>query len=46
MADPFEFVDMCQAATRNNSAALDLCLDIQQAEWEALFDHCYRATVG
>jgi hypothetical protein len=44
--DPFAFVDLCQTAVRGNSTALDLCLDIQQAEWEALFDYCYRATVG
>ena len=24
----------------------ELCLDIQQAEWELLFDYCYRAAIG
>jgi hypothetical protein len=45
--DPFVFVDLCQQAVRGNDSALrDLCLDIQQAEWELLFDHCYRAAIG
>lgn len=44
--DPFAFVDLCQAAVRGQSDATDLCLDIQQAEWELLFDHCYSAAVG
>jgi hypothetical protein len=26
--------------------ALDACLDLQQIEWEALFDYCYHAAVG
>jgi hypothetical protein len=44
--DPFAFVDLCQAAVRGPSDAADLCLDIQQAEWELLFDDCYRAAIG
>jgi hypothetical protein len=43
--DPFAFVDFCQAAVGRQSDARDLCLDIQQAEWELLFHHCYRAAV-
>jgi len=43
--DPFEFVDQCQAVARGKSAARDECLDNQRAEWEALFDFCYRAAV-
>jgi hypothetical protein len=43
--DPFAFVDLCEAATRGRDDSTDLCLDIQQAEWELLFDHCYRAAV-
>ena len=44
--DPFAFVDLCQAVARGQTAAQKLCLDIQQAEWELLFDHCYRKAVG
>ena len=44
--DPFAFVDLCQAVARGQTAARELCLDIQQAEWEALFDHCYHKAVG
>jgi hypothetical protein len=44
--DPIAFVDLCQAAVRGGSKHLDLCLDIQQVEWELLFDYCYRAAIG
>ena len=40
--DPFAFVDLCQSATRAAANARDLCLDLQQVEWELLFDYCYR----
>jgi hypothetical protein len=43
--DPFTFVDQCQAVTRGKSDARELCLDIQQAEWELLFDYCYRSSI-
>ena len=39
-------MDLCQAVVRGKSDARELCLDIQQAEWELLFDYCYRAAVG
>lgn len=44
--NPFVFVDLCQAAIRGNISDADLCRHIQQAEWELLFDYCYRAAVG
>ncbi len=43
--DAFAFVDLYQAAVRGQSDVCDLCLDIQQAEWEALFDYCYREAI-
>ena len=43
--DPFAFVDSCQAVARGKSDERERCLDIQQAEWELLFDFCYRAAV-
>jgi hypothetical protein len=44
--DPFAFVDLCESAVGGQSRDADLCRDIQRAEWELLFDHCYRAAVG
>jgi hypothetical protein len=44
--DPLAFVDQCQAAVRGGTKHVDLCLDIQQVEWELLFDYCYRAAMG
>jgi hypothetical protein len=44
--DPFKFVDRCEAVARGHKVDLDRCLDVQQAEWELLFDHCYRTAIG
>jgi hypothetical protein len=44
--DACAFVDLCESIVRGHGTTGDLCLDIQQAEWELLFDHCYRAAVG
>jgi hypothetical protein len=44
--DPFAFVDLCQSVVRGQSDARDICLDIQQAEWEILFDYCYNAAIA
>ncbi len=44
--DPFAFVDMCQASAGDQNDASQLCRDIQQAEWELLFDHCYRSATN
>jgi hypothetical protein len=44
--DPFAFVDLVEAVERGRRAdARELCLDIQQAEWELLFDWCYQAAI-
>ena len=42
--NPFAFVDLCQAVARGKSDARESCLDIQQVEWELLFDYCFRAS--
>jgi hypothetical protein len=42
--DPFKMVDACQAAVRNGDDAF--CRQVQQLEWELLFDHCYRHALG
>jgi hypothetical protein len=44
--DPFAMVDACQAALRSGGAEQEFCRAVQQAEWESLFDHCYRRAVG
>ena len=44
--DPFAFVDACQAAVSGASSHADLCVQLQQREWELLFDHCFRAAVS
>ena len=41
--DPFTFVDACQAARA--SGDVDLCRQMQQVEWEFLFDYSYRSAV-
>lgn len=43
--EPYAFVDLCQAAERSG-AHRELCLDLQQVEWELLFDFCYRSAIG
>ena len=43
--DPFAFVDVCEAAVRGQSSDSDLCRDVQQEEWEQLFDYCYNAAI-
>lgn len=40
--DPFAFVDRCESALGAKPNELDACLDLQQIEWESLFDYCYR----
>lgn len=44
--DPFAFVDLCEAASRRRPDCELLCRQIQQAEWELLFEHCYRQALG
>jgi hypothetical protein len=47
--NPLAFVDLCQSVEVDEGLSAkqrDLCLDIQQAEWELLFDYCYRAAVA
>lgn len=44
--DPYAMVDLCQNARRAGGAAEDFCRRVQQAEWELLFDFCYRRAAG
>jgi hypothetical protein len=43
--DPFAFVDLCEQASRQNGPLEELCRQVQRAEWELLFDYCYRQAV-
>ena len=43
--DPFDFVDACQQAIRSGGAEADEYRELQQLEWELLFDHCYAGAV-
>jgi hypothetical protein len=40
--DPFAFIDLCEASLDKGDAREALCRQIQQREWEILFDYCYR----
>jgi len=42
--DPFAFIDICEHAAGTELELL--CRQIQQAEWELLFDFCYRQAIG
>jgi len=44
--DPFDFVDACQSALHNGGAEADRCRQLQQQEWELLFDYCYRQALS
>ncbi len=44
--DPFEFVDLCQQAARGKEPLARLCRQIQEREWELLFDFCYARSSG
>jgi hypothetical protein len=43
--DAIDFVDLCEKA--DDSRELEtLCEDIQEREWELLFDYCFRSAAG
>lgn len=44
--DPFDFVDACQSALPSGGVDADRCRQLQQREWELLFDFCYRQALG
>lgn len=44
--DAFAFVDLCEAVAGGKSRAEELAREIARAEWQLLFDHCYRAAIG
>ena len=45
--DPLAFIDQCEQAAKNKDAKLDEhCRAVQKAEFDLLFEHCWRAAVG
>lgn len=44
--EPDAFVDLCEIAVRNGKPDDPLWCRVQRAEWELLFDHCWRAAAG
>jgi hypothetical protein len=40
--DPFAFIDLCEAAQADRAQTEMLCREIQQQEWQLLFDFSYR----
>ena len=44
--DAFQFVDLCEAIARGKSKTGQLAREIARAEWQLLFDHCYRQAIG
>jgi hypothetical protein len=44
--DPFRFIDLCEEARAGRSGAEMLCRQVQQREWELLFDFSLRAALG
>ncbi len=44
--DPFAFVDLCESALSGNSDVESICRNIQQREWELLFDYSFNHAIG
>jgi hypothetical protein len=44
--DPFAFIDLCSRVQAGRSRSEALCREVQQREWELLFDYCFRAAAG
>jgi hypothetical protein len=44
--DALAFIDACESCQRGSSTLEMLYRQIQQREWEFLFDYCYRQAVG
>jgi hypothetical protein len=44
--DPYAFIDLCEQAATRRAACEPLCRQVQRAEWDLLFEHCYRRALG
>ncbi|MEE3369287.1 MAG: hypothetical protein VX346_08080 [Planctomycetota bacterium] len=40
--DPFRCIDLCSAVVEGRSSCGVLCRQVAAAEWQLLFDYCYR----
>ena len=40
--DPFQFIDLCEAASRSGQGDAAALCEIAQLEWRLLFDFCYH----
>src|SRR6478735_6910639 len=40
--DPYRFIDWCELLAHNQATQRTLAQRIAKAEWELLFEHCYR----
>ena len=40
--DPYAFVDLCESAASGKHDCESFCRNVARAEWQLLFDHCYR----
>jgi hypothetical protein len=43
--DAFRFVDLCEAIARGRSKSEQLARQIARAEWQSLFEYCYRRAI-
>ena len=43
--DPYAFIDLCEAVALGRAGCEMLCRQVQRAEWDLLFDHCYRRAI-
>lgn len=44
--DASAFVDLCETACASDGGVGDLCREVQQQEWQLLFDYCHRRAIG
>jgi hypothetical protein len=44
--DPMRFIDLCEQARGTGSPLEAFCRDVQQVEWELLFERCWREISG
>jgi len=44
--DSLAFVDLCRSAHASGGELETFCRRVQMAEWELLFDFCYRRAIG
>lgn len=44
--DPFAFINLCQEVLAGHGEAEEICLQVQQLEWQLLFDYCLSRALG